>query len=77
MDKWRENGIDSIAIPHNSNGSNGRMFEIHKANGGMPMDTQYLNQRIRNEPIVEITQVKVLLKHILCYLLMMNGLILK
>ena len=57
MDKWRENGIDSIAIPHNSNGSNGRMFEIHQANGA-PMDTQYLNQRIRNEPIVEITQVK-------------------
>ena len=57
MDKWRDKGIDSIAIPHNSNGSNGRMFEIHKANGS-PVDTQYINQRMRNEPIVEITQVK-------------------
>ena len=33
------------------------MFEIHKANGS-PVDTQYINQRMRNEPIVEITQVK-------------------
>ena len=57
MDKWRDKGIDSLAIPHNSNGSNGRMFEIHQANGS-PIDTQYINQRMRNEPIIEITQVK-------------------
>ena len=44
MDKWRENGIDSIAIPHNNNGSNGRMFEIHQANGA-PMDTQYIKSK--------------------------------
>ena len=28
MDKLRDKGIDSIAMPHNSNGSNGQMFEV-------------------------------------------------
>mgnify|MGYP002865032155 FL=1 len=57
MDKWREKGIDSLAIPHNSNGSNGRMFEMHKSNGEA-IDKEYSSQRMRNEPIVEVTQVK-------------------
>ncbi|MCH7890059.1 MAG: DUF3604 domain-containing protein, partial [Gemmatimonadetes bacterium] len=34
MDRWREQGIDSLAIPHNSNGSGGRMFELEYYEGG-------------------------------------------
>ena len=57
MDAQRENGIDAIAIPHNSNGSNGNMFQLTKF-AGEPMDAAYAEQRMRNEPLVEITQVK-------------------
>ncbi len=57
MDGLRENGMDSIAIPHNSNGSNGLMFMTKKWDGS-PMDMDYAETRMRNEPIVEMTQVK-------------------
>jgi len=57
MDTLRGQGIESLAIPHNSNGSNGQMFKLVDW-AGDPMDDEYADQRIRNEPIVEITQVK-------------------
>ena len=57
MDTLREQGIESLAIPHNSNGSNGQMFKLVDW-AGDPMDDEYADQRMRNEPIVEITQVK-------------------
>ncbi len=57
MDGLRETGIDVIAIPHNSNGSNGRMFEMSTF-AGEPLDSTYAEVRMRNEPLVEITQVK-------------------
>jgi hypothetical protein len=57
MDKWRAKGIDVLAIPHNSNGSDGLMFEPTKRNGS-PMDRAYAELRMRNEPLVEITQIK-------------------
>ena len=57
MDALRDQGIESLAIPHNSNGSNGQMFELTDW-AGDPMDDDYTNQRLRNEPLVEITQVK-------------------
>jgi hypothetical protein len=57
MDTLRDQGIESLAIPHNSNGSNGQMFKLVDW-AGDPMDDEYADQRIRNEPIVEITQVK-------------------
>ena len=57
MDTLREQGIESLAIPHNSNGSNGQMFKLVDW-AGDPMDDAYADQRMRNEPIVEITQVK-------------------
>ena len=56
-DKLRAKGLDSIAIPHNSNGSNGEMFEV-ETYYGTPIDLTYSETRMRNEPIVEITQVK-------------------
>lgn len=57
MDDLRSQGIESLAIPHNSNGSNGQMFKLTDWSGA-PIDDAYAAQRIRNEPIVEITQVK-------------------
>ena len=57
MDKLRELGVESLAIPHNSNGSNGQMFKLVDW-AGNPMDDNYAEQRMRNEPLVEITQVK-------------------
>lgn len=57
MDGLREQGIESLAIPHNSNGSNGHMFALTDL-AGEPFDKSYIDRRLRNEPLVEITQVK-------------------
>ena len=57
MDELRAKGVESIAIPHNSNGSNGQMFKLEDW-AGNPLDDAYAEQRMRNEPIVEITQIK-------------------
>ncbi len=57
MDGLRAEGVDTLAIPHNSNGSNGLMFG-EKRFSGEPIDRAYSEQRMRNEPIVEVTQVK-------------------
>ena len=57
MDNLRKLGVESLAIPHNSNGSNGQMFQLVDW-AGNPMDDDYASKRMRNEPLVEITQVK-------------------
>ena len=57
MDANRERGIESLSIPHNSNWSNGVMFEETTYEGD-PLTRAYAEQRMRNEPIVEMTQVK-------------------
>jgi hypothetical protein len=57
MDAQRARGIESLAIPHNSNGSNGQMFALVDW-AGDPRDDAYAERRMRNEPLVEITQVK-------------------
>lgn len=57
MDTNRAAGIESLAIPHNSNLSDGLMFALSDYQG-RPLDSAYASQRIRNEPLVEITQVK-------------------
>lgn len=57
MDTQRANGIESLAIPHNSNGSDGWMFPLNNW-AGDPIDAGYAEQRMRNEPLVENTQVK-------------------
>ena len=57
MDGLRAQGIESLAIPHNSNASNGQMFKLVDW-AGNPMDDDYIAQRARNEPLVELTQIK-------------------
>ena len=57
LDEQRANGIEALAIPHNPNGSNGLMFALEDQNG-RPLDAGYAEQRMRNEPVVENTQVK-------------------
>jgi hypothetical protein len=53
----RANGIESLMIPHNSNLSNGRQFAYNDF-AGQPMTREYVVNRLRNEPLVEITQNK-------------------
>lgn len=57
MDAWRGKGIEALAIPHNSNGSDGLMFDTVRLNG-KPIDRTYAELRTRNEPLVEISQIK-------------------
>ncbi|NQY98408.1 MAG: DUF3604 domain-containing protein [Henriciella sp.] len=57
MTDQRSNGIDSLAIPHNSNGSNGEMFAL-STYYGEPLTEAYALTRLKNEPLVEITQIK-------------------
>jgi hypothetical protein len=57
MDQQRGNGIEALSIPHNSNGSDGTMFERTMWNG-KPVDRAWAELRQRNEPLAEITQVK-------------------
>ncbi|MBT4522514.1 MAG: DUF3604 domain-containing protein, partial [Halieaceae bacterium] len=57
LDQVRVEGSDVMAIPHNSNVSDGLMFELTDS-WGKPMDLAYAEARMRNEPIVEVTQIK-------------------
>ena len=57
MDEQRGEGFESLAIPHNSNGSNGWMFSLLDFNGS-PLDSSYADLRMRNEPLVENSQIK-------------------
>ena len=56
MDTMRDKGLDSLAILHNSNQSNGQAFRLAYFDG-RPLDQAYAEQRMRNEPMVEITQI--------------------
>jgi len=53
----KKTGGKVLAIPHNSNVSNGRMFAMQKYDGS-PIDAAYAKTRALREPIVEATQIK-------------------
>jgi len=50
-------GGQVLAIPHNSNLSNGLMFELTMPGGG-PITAEYARKRAAAEPVVEVTQIK-------------------
>jgi len=47
-----------LAIPHNGNLSNGLMFDVETLTAKKPLDNDYAEQRMRWEPIYEVTQIK-------------------
>ena len=57
LDGLRSQGVEAMAIPHNANGSNGQMFKLVDW-AGDPLDEEYASKRVRNEPLIELTQVK-------------------
>lgn len=58
MDAYeKKTGGKVLAIPHNSNLSNGLMFEMTLADGS-PMTAAYAKRRAAAEPVVEATQIK-------------------
>jgi Protein of unknown function (DUF3604) len=58
MDEVRARGMDVLAIPHNANLSDGRMFPVDRDERGEPLDADYAESRMRNEPLVEMSQIK-------------------
>jgi hypothetical protein len=58
MDAYEKaTGGKILAIPHNSNVSNGLMFEMTQPGGGA-MTAAYARRRAAHEPLVEATQIK-------------------
>lgn len=57
LENVRGKGYEALAIPHNSNVSNGLMFDWVDSDG-RPIDQAYATQRAANEPLVEISQNK-------------------
>jgi hypothetical protein len=53
MDAQRKAGNDLLAISHNANLSDGRMYPTEIDINGRPID-----RRMRNEPLIEIKQIK-------------------
>ena len=58
MDGQRKAGNDLLAISHNANLSDGRMFPTEVDTKGRPIDAAYAASRNRNEPLIEIKQLK-------------------
>ena len=63
-DLWRflakfqqDTGAEVLAIPHNGNLSNGRMFSVETFDG-KPLSRELAELRASLEPIVEVTQIK-------------------
>lgn len=57
MNELRSEGVESLAIPHNSNISGGAAFSLNDYND-MSIDDAYARKRALNEPLMEVTQVK-------------------
>ena len=57
MDEVRAEGHEALAIPHNSNKADGLTFE-RETWDDEPLTQAYADKRMRNEPLVEVTQVK-------------------
>ena len=58
MDGQRKVGHELLAISHNANLSNGKMYPIDVDSYGRPIDAAWAASRDRNERLIEIKQVK-------------------
>ena len=58
MDAQRKTGIELLAISHNANLSDGIMFPVEEDYKGRPIDAAWAQQRMTNEPLTEIKQIK-------------------
>jgi len=58
MDGQRKAGNEVLAISHNANLSNGLMFPVDVDGKGRPIDSAWAQERLDNEPLTEIKQVK-------------------
>jgi hypothetical protein len=58
MDGQRKAGNELLAISHNANLSGGIMFPLEVDSKGRPIDTAWAQQRINNEPLTEMHQLK-------------------
>ena len=58
MEQYQQRtGGDVLAIPHNGNISDGKMF-AETTFRNLPLDAKYARQRSQWEPIYEVTQIK-------------------
>jgi hypothetical protein len=57
MNAQRDAGATLLAIPHNGNASDGMMFQTTDSDGN-PLTPAYVAERMRNEPLYEISQIK-------------------
>ncbi len=58
LDAQRKAGNEAFAISHNANLSDGLMFPMDVDNKGRPIDAAWAQERLNNEPLTEIHQVK-------------------
>ena len=58
MDAQRKTGVELLAISHNANLSDGIMFPVEEDYKGRPIDAAWAQQRMTNEPLTEIKQIK-------------------
>ncbi len=59
LDRYEtQTGGDVLAIAHNGNLSNGIMFPLEAQYDGRVLDQEYVNTRIKWEPLYEVTQIK-------------------
>lgn len=57
MDQVREQHDDIVAIPHNGNMSDGKMYPLQDSYG-QPLTKVWASARNRNEPVTEVMQIK-------------------
>jgi hypothetical protein len=58
MDAQRRAGNQLLAVSHNANLSDGAMFPTEVDEKGRPIDRDWAQARMRNEPLTELKQVK-------------------
>ena len=58
MDTQRKAGNELLAISHNANLSDGIMFPLEVDSKGRPIDAAWAQERVNNEPLTEIHQLK-------------------